>query len=46
VKPWTFYWAMHPAFYCCIVMAIEIASVLPSFFVVTNFIVIVAHNSS
>jgi hypothetical protein len=40
------YWAMHPALYCCIAMAIEIASVLPSCFVVANFIVIVAHNSS
>jgi hypothetical protein len=38
------YWTMCPASYRCITMAIEIASDLPSFCVVANFIV--AHNSS
>ena len=38
------YWAMCPALYRCIAMAIEIAIDLPAFFVITNFIV--AHNSS
>jgi hypothetical protein len=30
------YWAMHPASYRCISMAIEIASNLPAFFVIAD----------
>jgi hypothetical protein len=32
------YWAMHPASYRCIRMAIEIASNLPAFFVVADLL--------
>jgi hypothetical protein len=38
------HWAMHPALYRRIRMAIEIASGLPAFFIVLNFIV--GHNRS
>jgi hypothetical protein len=38
------HWVMHPASYRRIRMAIEIASDLPAFFVVVNFIV--GHNRS
>jgi hypothetical protein len=44
-KAWdVLHWAMHPASYRCIRMAIKIATNLPAFFVVTNFIV--GHNRS
>jgi hypothetical protein len=36
--------AMHPALYCRICMAIKIASNLPAFFVIVDFIV--GHNRS
>jgi hypothetical protein len=38
------HWAMHPALYHCIRMIIEIASNLPAFFVVVDFVV--GHNCS
>jgi hypothetical protein len=44
-KAWdVIHWAMCPASYHCIRMAMEIASNLPPFFVVVNFIV--GHNHS
>jgi hypothetical protein len=44
-KAWdVLHWAMHPAFYRCIRMAIKIASYLPAFFDVVDFIV--GHNHS
>jgi len=39
-----FHWEMHIVSYRCIAMAIEIASDLPAFFVVVDFVV--AHNRS
>jgi hypothetical protein len=38
------YWAMHPTSYCHICMAIKIASDLPTFFDVVDFVV--GHNRS
>jgi hypothetical protein len=39
-KAWdVLHWAMHPALYCRIRIAIKIASNLPAFFVVVDFIV-------
>jgi hypothetical protein len=39
-KAWdVLHWVMHPTLYCHIRMAIEIASNLPAFFVVVDFIV-------
>jgi hypothetical protein len=44
-KAWdVLHWAMRPASYHCICMANKIASNLPSFFVVVNFII--GHNHS
>jgi hypothetical protein len=44
-KAWdVLHWAMRPASYCCIRMAIKIASNLPAFFVVVDLIV--GHNHS
>ena len=38
------HWAMGPASYCCIRMAIKNADDLPAFFVVVDFVV--CHNQS
>jgi hypothetical protein len=44
-KAWdVLHWAMHPALYRRICMAIKIASNLPAFFAVVDFIV--GHNRS
>ncbi len=38
------HWAMHPALHCRICMVIEVASNLPVFFVIANYLF--AHNLS